>query len=98
MYYFHTSNLEVVLIQIQECLFIHTCLLVYPLFALHLAPPMSWAMVHLLPVLFHNPCAQGRIWLKLAKQAEQRVRGTLEDLQKNMVGNPAGVVTAKEVL
>ena len=49
---------------------------------------MSWAMVHLLPVLFHNPCAQGRIWLKLAKQAEQRVRGTLEDLQKNMVGNP----------
>ena len=27
---------------------------------------------------------EGRIWLKLAKQAEQRVRGTLEDLQKNM--------------
>lgn len=28
--------------------------------------------------------AQGRIWLKLGKQAEQRVRGTLEELQKNM--------------
>eukprot|EP00435_Cladocopium_sp_Y103_P028425 s2491_g7.t1 len=27
---------------------------------------------------------EGRIWLKLAKQAENRVRGTLEDLQKNM--------------
>ncbi|CAK9037599.1 unnamed protein product [Durusdinium trenchii] len=27
---------------------------------------------------------EGRIWLKLGKQAEQRVRGTLEELQKNM--------------
>ena len=27
---------------------------------------------------------EGRIWLKLAKQAEQKVRGTLEDLQKTM--------------
>lgn len=29
----------------------HVLSRVYPFFALHLAPPMSWAMVHLLPVL-----------------------------------------------
>jgi hypothetical protein len=37
---------------------------------------------------FHRAYPQGRIWLKLAKQAENRVRGTLEDLQKNMAREP----------
>lgn len=32
---------------------------------------------------------EGRIWLKLAKQAEQKVRGTLEDLQKTMERSPS---------
>ena len=35
---------------------------------------------------------EARIWLKLAKQAEQRVKGSLEELQKNVVrGGRAGV-------